>query len=216
MSSKLTKLTESSTSVPPPSVLCSSHMFSQLSSPWSMALSGHFDPSQTYDRYKSVEFLDPACTECLKKENSASSLIIPGILSAITVLLGRNLVNIHGFQFPMSGGICGARRMVLLGQTSQLLRLLPLMVLQGIPARIRRTSNSPIDPNAEGSDELDGEEAEAAPNSIGHQSSTSPSQPSSKGFQSQVIPSTPRNSQPVLFTIPSSITPPSTARPGLV
>ncbi|MBW0582307.1 hypothetical protein O181_122022 [Austropuccinia psidii MF-1] len=41
-------------------------MLSQLDSP-SMASSGHFDPSQTYDGYKAVVVLDPACTECLAK-----------------------------------------------------------------------------------------------------------------------------------------------------
>ncbi|MBW0583941.1 hypothetical protein O181_123656 [Austropuccinia psidii MF-1] len=66
MSSKLTELTESSPSAPPPSVLCGSGVFSQLSSP-SMASSGHFDPSQTYDGFREVEVLDPACTECLAK-----------------------------------------------------------------------------------------------------------------------------------------------------
>ncbi|MBW0573739.1 hypothetical protein O181_113454 [Austropuccinia psidii MF-1] len=66
MSSKLTELTESSPSAPPPSVICGSGVFSQLSSP-SMASSGHFDPSQIYDRYRAVEILDPACTECLAK-----------------------------------------------------------------------------------------------------------------------------------------------------
>ncbi|MBW0475361.1 hypothetical protein O181_015076 [Austropuccinia psidii MF-1] len=52
MSSKLTELTESS-----PSVLCGSGILSQLAS------SGHLDPSQTYDGYKAVEVLDPACTK---------------------------------------------------------------------------------------------------------------------------------------------------------
>ncbi|MBW0586980.1 hypothetical protein O181_126695 [Austropuccinia psidii MF-1] len=66
MSSKLTELTESSPSAPPPSVLCGSGVFSQLSSP-SMASSGHFNPSQTYDGFRAVEVLDPACTECLAK-----------------------------------------------------------------------------------------------------------------------------------------------------
>ncbi|MBW0583633.1 hypothetical protein O181_123348 [Austropuccinia psidii MF-1] len=66
MSSKLTELTESSPSAPPPSVLHGSGVFSQLSSP-SMASSGHFDPSQTYDGFRAVEVLDPACTECLAK-----------------------------------------------------------------------------------------------------------------------------------------------------
>ncbi|MBW0521200.1 hypothetical protein O181_060915 [Austropuccinia psidii MF-1] len=66
MSSQLTELTESSPSVPPPSVLCGSGVLSQLASP-SMASSGHFNPSQTYDGYKEVEIHDPACTEYLAK-----------------------------------------------------------------------------------------------------------------------------------------------------
>ncbi|MBW0587743.1 hypothetical protein O181_127458, partial [Austropuccinia psidii MF-1] len=66
MSSKLTELTESPPSAPPPSVLCGSGVFSQLSSP-SMASSGNFDLSQTYDCYKAVEVLDPAGTECLTR-----------------------------------------------------------------------------------------------------------------------------------------------------
>ncbi|MBW0578774.1 hypothetical protein O181_118489 [Austropuccinia psidii MF-1] len=32
-----------------------------------MASYGHFDPTQTYDGYKAVEVLDPACTEFLGK-----------------------------------------------------------------------------------------------------------------------------------------------------
>ncbi|MBW0555047.1 hypothetical protein O181_094762 [Austropuccinia psidii MF-1] len=66
MSSKLTELTESSPSAPRPSVLCGSGIFSQLSSP-SMASSGHFDPSQTYDGFRAVDVLDPSCTQCLAK-----------------------------------------------------------------------------------------------------------------------------------------------------
>ncbi|MBW0517109.1 hypothetical protein O181_056824 [Austropuccinia psidii MF-1] len=66
MSSKLTELTESSLSAPPPSILHGSGILSQFSSP-SMASSGHFDPTQTYDDYKAVEVLDPAFTECLVK-----------------------------------------------------------------------------------------------------------------------------------------------------
>ncbi|MBW0571782.1 hypothetical protein O181_111497 [Austropuccinia psidii MF-1] len=66
MSSKLTELTEYSPSAPPTSVLCGSGVFSQFSSP-SMASSGHFDPSQMYDRYREVESLDPSFTECLAK-----------------------------------------------------------------------------------------------------------------------------------------------------
>ncbi|MBW0589707.1 hypothetical protein O181_129422 [Austropuccinia psidii MF-1] len=66
MSSKLTELTESSPYALPPSVLCGSGVFSQLYSP-SMASPGQFYPSQTYDGYRAVEVLDPACFECLAK-----------------------------------------------------------------------------------------------------------------------------------------------------
>ncbi|MBW0544293.1 hypothetical protein O181_084008 [Austropuccinia psidii MF-1] len=66
MSSKITEITKSSPSTLPPSVLCGSGVFSRLYSP-SMASSGHFGPSQTYDRYRAVEFLDLACSECLVK-----------------------------------------------------------------------------------------------------------------------------------------------------
>ncbi|MBW0571686.1 hypothetical protein O181_111401, partial [Austropuccinia psidii MF-1] len=52
--------------------------------------------------------------------------------------------------------------------------------------------------NAEGSNELDGEEVEVVPNSAGNPSNTSPSQPPAKRFESQVIPSTPRTFQPTL------------------
>ncbi|MBW0527682.1 hypothetical protein O181_067397 [Austropuccinia psidii MF-1] len=73
---------------------------------------------------------------------------------------------------------------------------------EGIVKRIRQIAYSPPDPDAEGSDELYGEEVEVVPNSAGHPSSNSPSQPPSKRFQSQVIPSTPRTFQPTLATIP--------------
>ncbi|MBW0491956.1 hypothetical protein O181_031671 [Austropuccinia psidii MF-1] len=78
---------------------------------------------------------------------------------------------------------------------------------------MRRISNSPTNPIAEGSDELD-DEVEVVPKSIGHQSSAS------RIFRIQVIPSTPRAFQPVISTILSSIPPPSispsTTRPHLV
>ncbi|MBW0484661.1 hypothetical protein O181_024376 [Austropuccinia psidii MF-1] len=91
---------------------------------------------------------------------------------------------------------------------------------QGVVKRLRRISDSPTDPNAKGSDELDGEEVEVVPHSIGHQSRNSPSNPAFRIFKSQIIPSNPRNFQPSLSTIPSSINlplpNPSTARTALV
>ncbi|MBW0494998.1 hypothetical protein O181_034713 [Austropuccinia psidii MF-1] len=65
-------------------------------------------------------------------------------------------------------------------------------------------------------DEIDGEEVEVVPNSIGHQSSTSPFKPASRRVQSKVIPSTPRSFQPVLSTIPPPSPSLSTSGPALV
>ncbi|MBW0475802.1 hypothetical protein O181_015517 [Austropuccinia psidii MF-1] len=76
---------------------------------------------------------------------------------------------------------------------------------EGIGKRIRQIANSSPDPDAEGSDELDGEEVKVIPHSAGHPSNSSPA----KIFQSQVIPSTPRNFQPTIATIPTSIPPAS-------
>ncbi|MBW0480966.1 hypothetical protein O181_020681 [Austropuccinia psidii MF-1] len=74
---------------------------------------------------------------------------------------------------------------------------------------IRQIANSPPDPDAEGIDELDGEEIEVARNSSGHQSSTSPSHPPAQRFQHHIIPSTPRAFQPILSTMPPSLPPAS-------
>ncbi|MBW0527221.1 hypothetical protein O181_066936 [Austropuccinia psidii MF-1] len=90
---------------------------------------------------------------------------------------------------------------------------------EGVVKIIRQIADSPTDPDSEGSDELDGEDAEVVLNSSGHQSSTSASQTPSKRFQSQIISRNPRNFQLVLSTIPSPISPispsTSTARPAL-
>ncbi|MBW0479261.1 hypothetical protein O181_018976 [Austropuccinia psidii MF-1] len=72
---------------------------------------------------------------------------------------------------------------------------------------IRKIANSQPDPDAEGSDEFDGEEVEVVHNSIGHPSSTSPSHPPAKRFQSHIIPRTPRIFQPTLSTIPTTLPP---------
>ncbi|MBW0558842.1 hypothetical protein O181_098557 [Austropuccinia psidii MF-1] len=80
---------------------------------------------------------------------------------------------------------------------------------EGIVKRIRQISNSPPDPDSEGSGQLDGEEVEVIPHSAGHPSNISPSQSPAKRFQSKVIPSTPRNFEPTLATITTSIPPAS-------
>ncbi|MBW0534909.1 hypothetical protein O181_074624 [Austropuccinia psidii MF-1] len=85
---------------------------------------------------------------------------------------------------------------------------------EGVVKSIRRIADSPTDPDAEGSDELDGEEVVFFSHYVNHQSSTSSSQPLVNRFQSQVIPNTPRTFQSVLASIPASPSP-SHARPAL-
>ncbi|MBW0526124.1 hypothetical protein O181_065839 [Austropuccinia psidii MF-1] len=74
----------------------------------------------------------------------------------------------------------------------------------------QQIANSPPDPDAEGS-----EEVEVLPNSADHPSNNSPSQPPAKRFQSQIIPSTPRTFQPTLATIPPASPHSSHTRPAL-
>ncbi|MBW0487657.1 hypothetical protein O181_027372 [Austropuccinia psidii MF-1] len=86
---------------------------------------------------------------------------------------------------------------------------------EGVLKRIRSICDYPPDP-----DELDGEDIEVVHNSVGHQSSTSPSHPPAKRCQSHNIPSTPRTFQTTLSTIPTSLPPASpsssTTRPALI
>ncbi|MBW0471580.1 hypothetical protein O181_011295 [Austropuccinia psidii MF-1] len=85
---------------------------------------------------------------------------------------------------------------------------------EGFVKRIRQIANSQTDPDAEGSDELHGKEVEVVNNSIGHESSSSPSHPPAKRFQ------TPRIFQITLATIPTFLPPASpsfsTARSALI
>ncbi|MBW0559171.1 hypothetical protein O181_098886 [Austropuccinia psidii MF-1] len=228
MSSKLTELTESSPSAPPPSFLCCSGVFSQLSSP-SMASSGHFDPSQTYYGYKAVErpcHHTRVPTSNVRryswsrkdgpfgKEFPVPGAPTPDGTSGYSHLTGsrkRGVARWTNFGGPIPVG----------GRPIYSSSEVPISRIntEGVVKRIRRTSDSPTDPDAEGSDELDGEEVVIVSHSVDHQSSTSSSQPLSNRFQSQVIPSTPRTFQPVIASIPTSLTPvsPSSshARPDL-
>ncbi|MBW0482223.1 hypothetical protein O181_021938 [Austropuccinia psidii MF-1] len=86
---------------------------------------------------------------------------------------------------------------------------------EGVMKQIRRIANSPPKPDAEGSDELDGEEAEVVPISAGHPVNSSSSNPPAKRLQSHIIHSTPRNFQPTLATISPASPNPSHTRPAL-
>ncbi|MBW0483313.1 hypothetical protein O181_023028 [Austropuccinia psidii MF-1] len=217
-----------------------------------MASSGHY-PTQTYDGYKAVEVLDPACTEYLARGRIFLNITFPDLQNATTSLLGRSHVAILGSKLQTSGGICGVGKVGLLEKSSQFLRPLLLMVLQGILLRevarwtnvggpipvsgrpiysssevpisrintegivkqIRQIANSPPNSDAEGSDELDGEEVELVPNSAGNPVNSSPSHPPAKRIQSHIIHNTPRNFQPTIATIPPASPNPSHTRLAL-
>ncbi|MBW0552454.1 hypothetical protein O181_092169 [Austropuccinia psidii MF-1] len=194
MSSKLTELTESSPSAPPPSVLHGSSILSIFSSP-SMASSGHFDPTQTYDGYKAI-FRMPL----LLHWEEAIPLNWEASFKRQEVLVEQRNVA----RWTHAGGPIpvGGRPIYSSSEVS-----IPRINTEGIVKQIRQIADSPPDPDAEGSDELDGEEVKVIPHSAGYPPNSSPSQPPSKRFQSQVIPGTPRNFQPTLATIPTSILP---------
>ncbi|MBW0575911.1 hypothetical protein O181_115626, partial [Austropuccinia psidii MF-1] len=220
MSSKLTELTEFSPSAPPLSVLCGSGVFSQLYSP-SMASSGHFDPSQTYDGLRAVEVLDPACDECLAKGKDFFQHYNPRSSKCHFCFIGKKPCRRTGSTLPNVRRHLWSRKHGPFGQdfpipeeptpdaTSGISQLVKVV------KEIRRISDSQSDPDAE----LDGEEVEVVPHSVGHPSSNSSAQPLASRFQSQVISSTPRTFQPILGSIPSTIPPPSPttshARPAL-
>ncbi|MBW0486165.1 hypothetical protein O181_025880 [Austropuccinia psidii MF-1] len=85
---------------------------------------------------------------------------------------------------------------------------------QGVVKRIRKISDSPTNPYAKGSDELDGEELEVINPLVGNSSSSSPTQLPAKQFHSHLIPSTPGSFQPVLSSLLSS-SPPSSPKPSI-
>ncbi|MBW0540422.1 hypothetical protein O181_080137 [Austropuccinia psidii MF-1] len=242
MGSKLTDLTESSPSAPPSSVLCGSGVFSRLSSP-SMASSGCFDPSQAYDGYRAVEILDSACTECLARGKDCFQQYNPQSLKCHYFFIGKKpccrtgvpSFNVRRYLWSRKDGPFGKEFQVSEAptpdQTSGFSQFggrpiyssseVPISRIntEGVVKTIRRIADSPTDPDAEGSDEFDGEEFEVVPHLVGHPSSTSSAQPLSNRFQSQVSSSTPRAFQPVLASIPTTIPPASTstshARPAL-
>ncbi|MBW0471365.1 hypothetical protein O181_011080 [Austropuccinia psidii MF-1] len=204
MISKLNELTEYSPSVLPPSVICGSRLFSLLDSPCSMASSGHFDPSQTYDGYKEVKGFDPSCTKCSKKGKQCFQHCNPQsskwhhsfIRKKCCQHPGAPLSNIRWYLWSRKDGpfgkefpVCEAPAPDGTSGYSNLTRIrkrdvarlnnvggpiptggrpiyssseVPISRInsQGVVKRLRRISDSPTNTNAEGSDELDGEEAE--------------------------------------------------------
>ncbi|MBW0585234.1 hypothetical protein O181_124949 [Austropuccinia psidii MF-1] len=218
MSSKLTEITESSPFALSPSVLCGSAVLSGLASP-SMASSGHFNPTQTYDGYKAVEVLDPACTECLAKgkdcfehENPRSSKFHYCYIGKKSCCqTGRQVSNARrkgdvarwtnvGGPLSVSGRPIYSSSEVPISRINN----------EGVVQQIRIIANSPPNPDAEGSEDI-----EVVPTSAGHPVNSSPSHPPSKRLQSHIIYNTPRSFQPTLATLPPASPSPSHTKPAL-
>ncbi|MBW0539668.1 hypothetical protein O181_079383 [Austropuccinia psidii MF-1] len=260
MSSKLTEITESCPSAPPPSVLCGSGVLTQLDSP-SMASSEHFDPSQAYDVYKAVEILDPACTKCLAKGKDFFEHYNPRSSKCHYCYIGkkpcrqtgRKVLNVRryfcskkdgrfGKELPVSeaptpdatsgySALTGSRKSEVARWTNVGGPLpvggspiyssseVPIFRIknEGVVKQIRIIADSPPNPDAGGSDELDGE-AEVVPHSSGRPVNSSPSHPPAKRLQSHILHNTTRNFQPTLAIIPTFIPPaspnPSHTRPA--
>ncbi|MBW0501775.1 hypothetical protein O181_041490 [Austropuccinia psidii MF-1] len=236
MGSKLTELTESSPSAPPPSVLCGSGVFSQLSSP-SMASSGHFIPPKSIMDTEQLKFFilpvlnvwpRKPCRHTrvpssngrrylwsrkdgpFGKEFPVSEAPTPDGTSGFSQSTGSRQRDVARWT-NVEGQIPIGGRPIYSSSEVPISRI----NTEGVVKQIRRIADSPTDPDDEGSDELDGEEVVVVPNSVGHPSRNSSAWLLASRFQSQVIPSTPRTFQPVLSSIPTKIPPssPSTSHP---
>ncbi|MBW0557804.1 hypothetical protein O181_097519 [Austropuccinia psidii MF-1] len=166
-----------------------------------MASSGHFDPSQTYDGYRAVAILDTAGTECLAKGKDCFQHYNPQSSKCHYCFIGKKPFRRTGVSSSnirrqrdvarwtsVGGPISVGGRPIYSSSEVPISRINTERVVK----RIRGIADSTTYPDAEGSDELDGEEAVVVPHSVGHSSRNSSVQPLSNIFQSQVIPSTPR------------------------
>ncbi|MBW0497980.1 hypothetical protein O181_037695 [Austropuccinia psidii MF-1] len=195
-----------------------------------MASSGHFDPAQTYDGYKEVE---KPCRHTgllasnvrryswskkdgpFGKEFQVSEGSTPDGISGYSNLTGSRHRNVA--RWTNAGGPIPVG-----GEKIYSSSEFPISRINtaGVVKQIRHIADSPPDPDAEGSDELDGEEVEVVHNYSGQKYSNEPSHPPSKRSQSQIIPRNPRYFQPILSTIPDTLPPDSpnssTTRPALV
>ncbi|MBW0524266.1 hypothetical protein O181_063981 [Austropuccinia psidii MF-1] len=180
-----------------------------------MASSGDFDPTQVMTVRRKLKFLILLVLNVWQRGRIVANIKIPDLQNATPALLGRNHVVILGSKLHMQRDVARCTNVggpiPVCGRPIYSSSEIPISRIntEDIVKRIRQIFNSLPDPDAEGSDELDGEEVEVVPNSAGHPSNTSPSQPPTKRLQSHIIPSTPRTFQPTLSTIPTSIPPAS-------
>ncbi|MBW0513607.1 hypothetical protein O181_053322 [Austropuccinia psidii MF-1] len=130
-----------------------------------MASSGHFDPTQIYDRYKEVEVLDPACIKCLVKGKDCFEHYNPRSSKCHYSFIGKRPCGRTGKQASnvrrkrdvarwtnVGGPISVGGRPIYSSSEIPISR----NNTEGIVNKRRQIANSPPDPDAEGSDELDG------------------------------------------------------------
>ncbi|MBW0568245.1 hypothetical protein O181_107960 [Austropuccinia psidii MF-1] len=126
-----------------------------------MASSGHFDPSQTYDGYKAVEILDPACTECLAKgkdcfehDNPRSSNVTIATLerSHAVKLEDKCQMQRHVARWTNVGGALPVGGRPIYSSSE-----VPISRInnEAVVKQITRSSDSPPNSDSEGSYELD-------------------------------------------------------------
>ncbi|MBW0462857.1 hypothetical protein O181_002572 [Austropuccinia psidii MF-1] len=65
-----------------------------------MASSDHFDSSKTYDVYKAVDLLDPACTDCLMKGNKCFQHFNKRSLKCHFCFVGKKPCHFPGVPVP--------------------------------------------------------------------------------------------------------------------
>ncbi|MBW0551513.1 hypothetical protein O181_091228 [Austropuccinia psidii MF-1] len=206
MSFKLTELTESFPSVPPPSVLHGSGILSQFSS-LSMASSGHFDPTQTYDGYKVAEALDPDCTECLANRKDCFEHYNPGSSKCHYCFIGKKPCCHTGKQAS------NVRRFLWSKKDRPFGKELPVTEAPTIEVSGSRKRDVARCTNA-GGPIPDGGRPIYSSSEVPISRINAEGMPPAKRFQSHIIRSTPRNFQPTLATIPPASPNSSHTRPA--
>ncbi|MBW0542953.1 hypothetical protein O181_082668 [Austropuccinia psidii MF-1] len=135
--------------------------------------------SQTYVVQKAVEVLDPACTECLAKGKECFQHFNLKSSKCNFCFVRKKPCHCPG---PADSNV--KRNLWSSSSAVPISRL----ITEGLVKWIRRISDLPPDLDAEGSDELDGEEVEVVNNPVGHQSVTSPSHLLPKDLKAALFP----------------------------
>ncbi|MBW0474411.1 hypothetical protein O181_014126 [Austropuccinia psidii MF-1] len=189
-----------------------------------MASSRHFDPSQTYDSYKAVEVLDPACTEFLSKGKDCFQHYNPQSLNFHYCFIGKKpchctrlkASNVRSYFWSRKDGPFGKGFPVFEAATPDGTSVFSHLTGSRQRDVERRTNvggpipfdGSPIYSSLEVP--ISRINTEGVVKRI-RRIADSPPDPDAEAlanrFQSHFIPSTPRTFQPTLATVPTSLPP---------